>query len=108
MAKPDIVLFREFLGKSKLVVIDEAQGIPDAGLKLKVLHDEFPNVQLIATGSSAFELAQHTAEPLTGRSRQYRLYPFSFKEIQLYTSFAAAYSEIENKKGDSDDENCGD
>lgn len=94
--KTDLALFKEFVGSHKLVVIDEAQGIPDAGLKLKVLHDEFPEVQFIATGSSAFELSQYLAEPLTGRSRQYRLYPFSFEEIKNNSSFAEAYSSLEN------------
>jgi len=96
LSKTDLSAFREFVGNSRLIVIDEAQGIPEAGMKLKVLHDEFPDVQFIATGSSAFELAQHLAEPLTGRSRQYRLYPFSFEEIKENSSFAEAYSAIEN------------
>ncbi|MBK9983082.1 MAG: ATP-binding protein [Saprospiraceae bacterium] len=88
--------FREFIKGKKLVVIDEAQSIPEIGLKLKVLHDEFPQVQFIATGSSAFELAQQISEPLTGRSRYLRLYPISFEEIREEKSFIDAYSGIES------------
>ncbi len=66
---------------NKLVVIDEAQQIPDIGKKLKLIHDTFPEIQLIATGSSSFDLQNKTAEPLTGRKITFQLFPLSFKEI---------------------------
>lgn len=65
---------------SKLVIIDEAQQIPDIGKKLKLIFDTSPNVQVIATGSSAFDLQNHTAEPLTGRKKTFHLFPFSYQE----------------------------
>jgi predicted AAA+ superfamily ATPase len=68
----------------KLVVIDEAQRIPDIGIKLKLITDQIPSVQLIFTGSSAFELANHVNEPLTGRKWEYKLYPLSFGEMVNY------------------------
>ncbi|MCE2681430.1 MAG: ATP-binding protein [Cryomorphaceae bacterium] len=69
------------LGEKKILVIDEAQRIKDVGLKLKRITDSLTDVQLIATGSSAFELLNSLNEPLTGRKWEYRLFPFSFKEM---------------------------
>jgi len=69
-----------FSGK-KIVVIDEAQRIPDVGLKLKLITDTMPGIQLIATGSSSFELANSVNEPLTGRKWEYKLFPLSFEEM---------------------------
>ena len=69
-----------FEGK-KIIVIDEAQRIENIGLKLKLITDQFADIQLIASGSSAFELANRTQEPLTGRKWEYFLYPLSFDEM---------------------------
>jgi predicted AAA+ superfamily ATPase len=69
-----------FAGR-KFIVIDEAQRIPNIGLKLKLITDNIPEVQVIATGSSAFELANKTSEPLTGRKWEYRIFPLSFGEM---------------------------
>jgi predicted AAA+ superfamily ATPase len=72
--------------QTKLAIIDEAQQIPDIGKKLKLLYDNYPELQVIATGSSAFELSNQTNEPLTGRKRTYYLYPISYNEIAQHTS----------------------
>lgn len=96
LASTNLAALNEFIGKEKLVVIDEAQGIPDIGMKLNVMHDAYPGVQFIATGSSAFELAQKTAEPLTGRSRYYTLYPLAYREISQDRSPMEAYGSIES------------
>lgn len=74
-------LLAEFIGNRELIIFDEAQHIPNIGLVLKVLVDTFPQVQFIATGSSSFELSGMVSEPLTGRSRQFLLLPFSLEEI---------------------------
>jgi predicted AAA+ superfamily ATPase len=77
----------QFLGEeNELVIIDEAQQIPDIGKKLKLLHDNFPDKQFIATGSSAFELKDKTNEPLTGRKITFHLYPISYEELKNHTS----------------------
>ena len=73
------------LHTKKAVVIDEAQRIHDVGLRLKVLIDSIPDVQFIATGSSSFELANSVNEPLTGRKRDFLLFPLSFKELAEHT-----------------------
>ncbi len=74
-------LLAEFIGNRELIIFDEAQHISNIGLVLKVLVDTFPQVQFIATGSSSFELSGMVSEPLTGRSRQFLLLPFSLEEI---------------------------
>lgn len=65
----------------KLLVLDEAQRITDIGLVLKIIVDTYPSVQVIATGSSSFDLANRTAESLTGRKWEHTLYPLSFEEL---------------------------
>lgn len=77
---------KEIMGNKKLIIIDEAQRIPEIGLKLKLLVDAFPHQQIIATGSSSFDLANTIIEPLTGRNISFWLYPFSISEIQTVYS----------------------
>ncbi len=72
---------KNIIGSNKLIIIDEAQRINDIGIKLKLITDQIKEVQLIATGSSAFELANKINEPLTGRKWEYKLYPLSFNEM---------------------------
>jgi uncharacterized protein len=79
-------LLNDFLGDYKLIVLDEAQSIPNIGLILKVLVDTRPDLQIIATGSSSFDMAQSVSEPLTGRSRTFTLYPLSLAEISQDTN----------------------
>ena len=76
---PDVVKAR--IGNARMVVFDEAQYVPDIGRTLKVFHDRYPEVQIIATGSSSFDLAQKTAESMAGRTREYILYPLSVSEV---------------------------
>jgi len=68
----------------KIVVIDEAQRIENVGLKLKLITDNLKHIQLIATGSSAFDLANKINEPLTGRKWEYTLLPVSFAEMVMH------------------------
>lgn len=71
-------------GGKKYIIIDEAQRIKDIGLKLKLITDQLPQIQLIATGSSSFDLANQVNEPLTGRKWEYKMYPLSFEEMVNY------------------------
>lgn len=76
---------KSFIGNAPLIVIDEAQRVLNIGLTLKLLIDNFPDSQIIATGSSSFELSNKIKEPLTGRKLEFCLYPLSIKELtQLY------------------------
>ncbi|GHU84249.1 ATPase [Spirochaetia bacterium] len=72
---------KQIFGDKRIVVIDEAQRIGDIGVKLKLITDTMPDLQLIATGSSSFDLANKVNEPLTGRKWEYRMYPLSFGEM---------------------------
>lgn len=72
---------KSFIGSKKLVVLDEAQRIKNIGLTLKLMIDTYPDMQIIATGSSSFELSNKIVEPLTGRKFEFLLYPFSLMEI---------------------------
>ena len=72
---------RAVVGKRTVVVIDEAQRIADVGLRLKLLTDNMPEVQVVATGSSSFDLANKINEPLTGRKFEFRMFPLSFAEL---------------------------
>ena len=72
---------RQALGSSDFVVLDEAQSIKNIGRKLKLIIDNYPNLQIIATGSSSFDLANNIIEPLTGRKLEFILYPISIQEL---------------------------
>ncbi len=69
---------------TELLIIDEAQRIVDIGIKLKLLIDNYPELQIIATGSSSFDLSNKIKEPLTGRVIEYTLYPFSIAELSQH------------------------
>lgn len=69
------------IGNHKILFIDESQKISGIGNILKLITDKIKSVQVIATGSSSFELANHTVEPLTGRKFEYQLFPVSFNEM---------------------------
>ncbi|MCW3123876.1 MAG: ATPase, partial [Flavipsychrobacter sp.] len=72
---------KNIAGDNKIVFIDEAQRIPGIGITLKLFTDQLKNIQVIATGSSAFELSDKVNEPLTGRKYEFMLYPLSFSEM---------------------------
>lgn len=72
---------RTIFGNKKTIIIDEAQRINDIGLRMKLITDQIPEVQLVVTGSSAFELANQVNEPLTGRKWEYKMFPISFGEM---------------------------
>jgi uncharacterized protein len=77
---------KAMIGKHKLILIDEAQKVNNIGLTLKLMVDNLEGIQIIATGSSAFDLRNKLNEPLTGRKFEYHLYPFSSNELINQTS----------------------
>lgn len=89
-AETSTELFQFIGAQTKLVIIDEAQQIPNIGLKLKLLYDTYPHIQFIATGSSALEIQSQTSEALTGRKKTFHLFPISFREIADNTSILEA------------------
>lgn len=78
---------RTILGNNKILVLDEAQRIPDVGIRLKLITDQVPDTQVIATGSSSFELSSKVNEPLTGRKHEFIMYPLTFSEMVNNTNF---------------------
>jgi len=90
LASQDRRTLGDLLGDSQLLVIDEAQRVPDIGLNLKILVDNYPHAAILATGSASFDLANKISEPLTGRKRTLNLYPVSYAEIaQTWGAFEA-------------------
>lgn len=77
---------KAIIGNNRFVLIDEAQRIPDIGLRMKLITDQMPDVQLVASGSSSFQLASKVNESLTGRKREFTLFPITFHEMTEHTS----------------------
>ena len=77
----NVAKLKAIIGDNELVVIDEAQKVDNIGLTLKLIVDNFDGVQVVATGSSAFELRNRLNEPLTGRKFEYQMFPVSSGEI---------------------------
>ncbi|MBO5828173.1 MAG: ATP-binding protein [Paludibacteraceae bacterium] len=73
--------YKHLFAEVSLLAIDEAQHIPEIGMKLKLMVDEIPGLAIVATGSSSFDLQNQAGEPLVGRSTRFMLTPFSIKEI---------------------------
>lgn len=87
---------KSFLGDHRIIVLDEAQNIPNIGRILKIMVDTYPKMQIIATGSSGFGLLQKISEPITGRVFQYILHPLSVGEIIHYKGRQLIYAKLEN------------
>lgn len=81
LATRTVANYQRLLGKAKLLIIDEAQVVPEIGKILKLFIDSFKDLTIIASGSSAFDLSNQTGEPLTGRSLTYYLYPIAQLEL---------------------------
>jgi len=88
---------KEFVGDNELLVIDEAQRIKQIGLNLKIIVDHIPNIKVIATGSSSFDLARDVGEPLTGRKITLNLFPLSQSEISVMEHRYETVSNLESR-----------
>jgi len=77
-----IARYRELLAGYTRLVLDEAHAVPNVGAVLKLMHDEVPGVQIIATGSSATQLLHGAGQPLTGRATLLRMYPIAQLELK--------------------------
>ncbi|NLA24634.1 MAG: ATP-binding protein [Bacteroidales bacterium] len=97
LTRPNTMQIKNIIGNKTIVFIDEAQRIKDIGITSKIIVDQFKKVQLILSGSSAFDLAQRTNEPLTGRKRSFNLFPISWAEWQNHIGFVKAEQDIENR-----------
>lgn len=97
LTTPNTKEIETILGNSEIVFIDEAQRIENIGLTAKIIHDQFKSVQLIMSGSSAFELRNQTNEPLTGRKFEYFLFPISYDEYEKSQGYLDAIRDLENR-----------
>lgn len=95
LTNPNTEQLKSIIGKNKIVFIDEAQRIENIGITLKIITDQFKNVQLLVSGSSAFDLKNKLNEPLTGRKWEYQLFPISWKELENNIGFVKAAQQLE-------------
>ncbi|MBX3747701.1 MAG: ATP-binding protein [Verrucomicrobiae bacterium] len=79
---PERAALQRLAGHLDLLFIDEAQNVPEIGRVLKLLHDEFPRLRVVASGSASFDLRRKTGEPLTGRQVVFHLFPFALAELK--------------------------
>lgn len=95
--RPNATKLKSIIGKHQYLVIDEAQRIKNIGVCIKIITDQIKTVKVIATGSSAFELANKINEPLTGRKWEFFLYPLSFKEMVNHHGLLTEKRLLENR-----------
>ena len=88
---------KEIIGSKNVVFIDEAQRVKNIGLTLKLFVDNFPEKQVIATGSSSLDLSDEIVEPLTGRKYEFQLFPFALSELEDKYSFLEIQRILENR-----------
>src|SRR5450631_1949444 len=88
---------RAFVGSNRLLVVDEAQKVQNIGLNLKLIVDHIPDIRIIATGSSSFDLARSIGEPLTGRKTTLIQYPLAQLEINTIEQHHETSARLENR-----------
>lgn len=89
--------FKKLLGDTKFLIIDEAQEIPNIGKKLKLMVDTIPDLKVLVTGSSAFEINNQIGEPLVGRMKTINLYPIAQIEFSKTENFLEIRSNLEDR-----------
>ncbi len=94
---PNTEQIRTIIADYRIIFLDEAQRIPGIGLTLKIITDQFKNVQLLVSGSSSFELGNELNEPLTGRKWEYELFPVSWEEYEDNLGYVKAEQQLENR-----------
>ena len=78
---PEVAKLNRLVGDASLLLLDEVQYLPQSGSILKLLHDHFPQLQIVVTGSASFLLLKNIGDSLQGRFRQISMYPLAFREI---------------------------
>ena len=97
LTNPNTEQIRNIIGKYTMIFIDEAQRVANIGITLKIIADQFKGVQLIVSGSSAFELGGMINESLTGRKWEYRLFPISWQEFEQHAGYLQAQQQLEQR-----------
>jgi predicted AAA+ superfamily ATPase len=94
---PNVTKLKSIIGDNEILVIDEAQRIINIGIVLKIIVDQIKSVQVIATGSSSFELANKLNEPLTGRKYEMYLFPIAFAEMVVHNGLLEEKRTLEQR-----------
>jgi uncharacterized protein len=89
--------YKRLIGSAKLLILDEAQVIPEIGKVLKFMIDSIPHLTILATGSSSFDLLNKAGEPLTGRQIQFNLYPLAQLELKESESYLETNQNLEER-----------
>jgi len=97
LGSQSIEKLKKFIGKHKLLVIDEAQKIPNIGLNLKLIVDSIEDIKVLVSGSSSFDLYQQVGEPLTGRKMTFCLYPLSQMELSQIEKLHETKANLESR-----------
>jgi len=97
LSDTNIQKLQSIVGNHKLVMIDEAQRIKNIGLTLKLIVDNWSEIQLLVTGSSSLDLANEINEPLTGRKFEYNMFPFSAKELAAASNMLKEQQALEKR-----------
>lgn len=92
-----VVNYKRLMGKQTLLIIDEAQKIPDIGAKLKLMVDEIEGIKIVVTGSSVFDLSNKLGEPLVGRKETLWLHPMSQMEFSVYENYLQTTEKLEER-----------
>ncbi|MEA1878594.1 MAG: ATP-binding protein [Bacteroidota bacterium] len=97
LSTPNTEQIRTIIGDNKYIFLDEAQRIPGIGLTLKIITDQFKDVQLLVSGSSSFDLGNELNEPLTGRKWEYEMFPVSWEEYENQIGFIQSEQQLEDR-----------
>jgi len=97
LSNPNTEEIKTIIGDYKYIFLDEAQRIAGIGLTLKIITDQFKDVQLFVSGSSSFDLGNALNEPLTGRKWEYELFPISWEEYEKKLGFIKSEQQFENR-----------
>lgn len=95
--KRSVKNYQDLIGNNKILIIDEAQKIPEIGAKLKLMVDEIKGIKIIATGSSTFDLTNKLGEPLTGRQFLFHLFPMAQMELAQTETAVQTHAALEDR-----------
>lgn len=97
LSNPNTEQIRTIIADNKYIFLDEAQRIKGIGITLKIITDQFKDVQVFVSGSSSVDLGNELNEPLTGRKWEYELFPISWEEYEKKIGFIKSEQQIENR-----------
>jgi hypothetical protein len=95
LQNPSTEEIKNIIGNHKIVFIDEVQRINNIGLTSKIIVDQFKEVQLLLSGSSAFDIKNVTSESLTGRKWEYNMYPITWKELENTAGYVKGMQQLD-------------